>query len=333
MSAGPPGRLVDRFGRVHTYLRLSVTDRCNYRCVYCMPPDGLDWMPREDILSFEEAGRLARIFGELGVTKLRLTGGEPTLRRDFVGMVQRIGAVPQIRDLAMTTNGYRLARLAEPLARAGMGRVNISLDSLIPDRFAALTRGGRLADVLDGIEAARAAGLWPIKINCVVMAGRNEDELLPMVRYFSRYADSTELRFIEYMPFGRRRHRSLGAAQMRERLSERYTLIPPQGPAGASAGPAVTWTVRETGLRLGFISPLSENFCAGCNRLRLMADGHLRTCLSDDDTPSLLGYLRGGADDAAIARAIQAMVLGKREGHGCSVEGGTFEGVMTRVGG
>jgi len=331
--AQPPGGLVDRFQRVHTYLRLSVTDRCNYRCVYCMPPEGLDWMPRDHILTFEEIGRLARIFGALGITKIRLTGGEPSLRKDFVGLVQRVGAVPQITDLSMTTNAFRLARIADALARAGMNRVNVSLDSLDAARFAALTRGGKLKDVLAGIDAARAAGLTPIKINCVVMAGENEDEVLPMVEYFSQHAADTELRFIEYMPFEVRRHASFTAAQMRAVIGERYTLTP-SVQEDPTAGPAVYWKVEETGLKVGFVSPLSEKFCSSCNRLRLMADGHLRTCLSDDDTPSLRDYLRQGASDATIAEAIRAMVSGKREGHGCAVEGGdTFEGVMTRIGG
>jgi cyclic pyranopterin phosphate synthase len=324
--------LTDSFGRVHTYLRLSVTDRCNYRCVYCMPPEGLEWMPRAEILTFEEVGRLAAIFGAMGVRRVRLTGGEPTLRKDFIGLVQRVGAVESIADLSMTTNGYRLARIAGALKAAGMDRVNVSLDSLDPARFEAITRGGKLGDVLDGVEAAREAGLTPLKLNCVVMAGRNEDEVLPLVEYFSRWADDTVLRFIEYMPFEVRRHRPWTAAQMRAQIGERYTLEPWSEALGG--GPAVYWRVRETGLKIGFISPLSEKFCARCNRLRLMADGHLRTCLSDDDTPSLRELLRGGAPDAQIALAIREMVAGKREGHGCLVEGGeAFEGVMTRIGG
>jgi len=331
VNATPP--LVDRFGRAHTYVRISVTDRCNFRCVYCMPPEGMDWMPREDVLRFEEIARLARVFARMGVRKVRLTGGEPTLRRDIVGLVHQLGAIPGLRDLSMTTNAYRLGRLASTLARGGMTRVNVSLDSLDAERFAAITRGGRLASVLEGVAAAREAGMTPVKINCVIMAGENDDEILPMVDYFSAWPDDVVLRFIEYMPFNQRLHQTVTAEETRRRIGARYTLTPLGGSVGGD-GPARTWRVAETGLAVGFISPLSAKFCASCNRLRLMADGHLRTCLSDDETPSLRDFIRGGASDTTIEAAIRGMVMGKREGHGCAVEGGAaFEGVMTRIGG
>jgi len=332
MSAQLASPLIDTFGRVHTYLRVSVTDRCNFRCVYCMPADGLTWMSRDDVLTFEEIERLVRVFAGLGITHVRLTGGEPTARRDFVELVEALGAVPGIEDLALTTNALRLGPIAERLKAAGLSRVNVSLDSLDPDIFSRLTRGADLSLVLQGISAARAAGLTPLKINVVVLDGENDHELVPLVEHFSEHASDTELRFIEYMPFQARWHRCVPARELRRRLGERYTLQPVD--RGVGRGPAVSWRIQETGLKVGFISPLSEKFCGSCNRLRLMADGHLRTCLSDDDTPSLRDQLRAGATAAELQASVRTMVTGKREGHGCTVEGGTpFEGVMTRVGG
>jgi cyclic pyranopterin phosphate synthase len=332
MSSIQAAPLIDSFGRVHTYLRVSVTDRCNFRCVYCMPADGLDWMPKDKVLTFEEIERLVRVFVGLGITQIRLTGGEPTARRGFVGLVEALGRVEGLEDLSLTTNALRLAPIAERLQAAGLRRINVSLDSLDPDTFSRLTRGGDLAMVLDGIDAARLHGLTPIKINAVVLAGENDHEVTSLVEYFSAHAATTELRFIEYMPFEARWHRCVPARELRRRLAERYTLVPAKRSIGG--GPAVLWRVQETGLRVGFISPLSEKFCGSCNRLRLMADGHLRTCLSDDKTPSLRDQLRAGASDQELQDSIRVMVAGKREGHGCTVEGGTpFEGVMTRVGG
>ncbi len=324
--------LTDSLGRVHTYLRISVTDRCNYRCTYCMPAEGFRWMPHAEVLSYEEITRLARIFAAAGVRRLRLTGGEPTLRKDLPELVGMLSEIPGIQDIALTTNGHFLVDQAEPLARAGLRRINISLDSLRPERFARLTRGGDLARVLRGIEAAHQAGLRPVKINAVLLKGENEDEVEELVEHFGQQADRTELRFIEYMPFEARWHQCVPAAKVRQRLAERYTLIPQRGSSGE--GPARSWMIEESGLLVGFISPLTEHFCAGCNRLRLMANGHLRTCLAHEDTPSLRDLLRQGASDEQLDRAIRAMVMGKPWGHDCQADGGTlFEGVMTGVGG
>lgn len=324
--------LTDRFGRAHTYLRVSVTDRCNFRCVYCMPADGMDWMPKPNLLSYEEIVRLVRVFAGLGITRVRLTGGEPLVRQDLEVLVDELGQIPGLTDIAMTTNAHRLAGCAQRLADAGLNRLNVSLDSLQPERFKALTRGGSLAKVLEGIDAARAAGIGPIKLNVVVLEGETDDEVLDLIEFFSRSPEAFVLRFIEYMPFQARWHRSVPAEDLRKLIRTAYTLEPLHERLGD--GPAVYWRVVETGLPVGFISPLSEKFCGSCNRLRLMADGHLRTCLSDDGTPSLRDLLRGGATDDDLARAIQAMVLGKREGHSALIEGGTpFEGIMTRVGG
>jgi cyclic pyranopterin phosphate synthase len=330
--SGRPTRagLLDRFGRQHTYLRVSVTDRCNFRCVYCLPEEGLDWMPRADVLSYEEIARLVGIFAGMGVRRVRLTGGEPTVRRDIGALVGAVAAVPGIEDLSMTTNAHALAKNAGMLASRGLGRVNISLDSLDAARFGRITRGGKLDAVLAGIRGARAAGLCPIKINMVVMKGVNDDEVVPMARYFLPHADDTILRFIEYMPFEGRWHENVPSAELRERLTVLGPVAPLDTPLGG--GPARYWTVGP--LRVGFIAPLTEHFCASCNRLRLLADGHLRTCLAHEDTPSLRDLLRSGVDDAAIAATIRTIVRGKPAGHEAETAGGRlFEGVMTGIGG
>lgn len=329
------GPLLDRFARRHTYLRISVTDRCNYRCTYCMPADGLTWLPREQVLTYEEIGRLVAIFARLGVRRVRLTGGEPTVRRDIEQLVAAIAAVDGIEDIAMTTNGHAFASKAQALADAGLTRINVSLDSLDAAQFRAVTRGGDLARVLAAIDEARRVGLVPIKINCVVVAGINDDQLVPMVERFADHADDTVVRFIEYMPFGGNddRGRHLPASTLRARLSERYTLQA-LGP-GSGGGPARDWRIAETGQTVGFISPITEHFCEACNRLRLQADGHLRTCLSRDGTPSLRDLLRGGASDAALEDAIRGMVWLKVAGHEAHLEEGfrAFDGVMTQIGG
>jgi len=325
------GPLEDRFGRAHTYLRVSVTDRCNYRCVYCMPAGGLSWQPKDEQLSSAEIIRLVQIFVGMGVQKVRLTGGEPTLRADLPALVEGLARLPGLRDLALSTNGHTLAALAPRLRAAGLHRVNISLDSLDPDRFRALTRGGDLARVLAGVDAALSAGLRPVKINAVLLRGHNDDEAPALVAWALERAPHLELRFIEYMPFEARWHQSVPAAELRRALAPRFPLEP-DGPRGPLDGPARRFRVGP--LKVGFISPLSEHFCATCNRLRLGSDGHLRTCLAHEDTPSLRDLLRGGADDAALAAAIRAMVAGKPEGHSALLDGGTpFEGVMTGIGG
>ena len=325
--------LQDTFGRSHTYLRISVTDRCNYRCVYCMPEQGMQWVPRTELLRYEEIARIVRIMAQLGVQKVRLTGGEPTMRADIISLVEAVASIPGITDVAMTTNAHTLEALARPLADAGLNRVNVSIDSLVPERFKRLTRGGSLERVMNGIHAARAAGLTPIKLNAVVLAGQNEDEVSNFIDYFSQFAADTELRFIEYMPFEERRHQSIPASTLRKAIRQHWTLEH-DGHRNPTDGPAVRYRIAETGLRVGFISPLSEHFCATCNRLRLMANGHLRTCLAHEDTPSLRDIMRQGHSDATLSEAICAMVLGKPSGHDCGINDGTpFEGVMTAIGG
>jgi cyclic pyranopterin phosphate synthase len=328
--------LLDGFARAHTYLRVSVTDRCNYRCVYCLPDEGLSWMPRADVLRFEEIARIVRVMAPMGVRRVRLTGGEPTVRRDIEALVEGVASIPGIDDVAMTTNGHTLAKLAPRLAARGLRRVNVSLDSLDPARFAQVTRGGDLARVLDGIAAARDAGLTPVKINVVVLAGTNDDEVVRIAAFFQEHAATTIVRYIEAMPFeSLSQGPTVPAATLRERLSSLGPVRPDAAPP-VGAGPARYWTVGEgaRALRVGFIAPLSEHFCATCNRLRLLADGHLRTCLAHEDTPSLRDLLRGGATDAQLADAVRAIVRGKPAGHEAHLPGGArFEGVMTGIGG
>lgn len=342
-TAGP---LVDRFARVHTYLRVSVTDRCNFRCAYCMPAEGLDWMPREHLLTYEEIARVVGVFARMGVERVRLTGGEPTLRRGIADLVGRIARTPGIRDVSMTTNGHAFAGSARALKDAGLTRVNVSLDSVDPDVFRAITRGADLERVLAGIDAALEAGLTPVKVNCVVVGGVNDHGVEAMVEHFAA-RPGTQLRFIEFMPFGTgpsdalrplRRpdaadvHLHVPSKVLRERLSRRWALEPvPRQGGGPSADVRL-----DNGLVVGFISPITEHFCQACNRLRLQADGSLRTCLSRDRAPNLRDLLRAGASDDELEQAVRAQVFGKVAGHEAHLDGAdrrAFEGVMTRIGG
>jgi cyclic pyranopterin phosphate synthase len=327
------GALLDRFGRAHTYLRISVTDRCNYRCVYCMPADKADFLPHAQVLTFEEITRIAAVFARCGVTRLRLTGGEPTVRRDLERLVASLAAIPGIDDLAMTTNGHLFAQKARALADAGLRRVNISIDSVDPEQFRRMTRGGDVARVLDAIDAALDLGLTPVKLNAVIMGGENEDQVEAMVEHFRD--PRIQLRFIEWMPFdrsaGAARHH-VPARELRARLSRKYTLEPFSERLGG--GPASHWRLAETGQTIGFISPMTEHFCQACNRLRLQADGHLRTCLSREARASLRDVLRAGATDDELEREIRDRLWAKVAGHEAHLDGGkAFEGVMTSVGG
>ncbi len=293
----------------------------------------MNWAPRAEILTYEEIGRIVGVVAKMGVSKVRITGGEPTVRSDILSLIATVAATRGINDVAMTTNGHTLAKLAPQLVAAGLSRLNISIDSLNRRRFALLTRGGSLDRVLAGIRAARDSGLTPIKLNVVMLRGHNEDELFDFVDFCAGHAEDTQLRFIEYMPFEQRRYQTVPSDELRQRLMARYTTV--VGPMrNQNDGPAEGIILVESGLHVGFISPLSEHFCATCNRLRLMANGHLRTCLAHEDTPSLRDLIRYGASDTQLSEAIQAMVLGKPIGHACEVEGGTvFEGTMTAIGG
>lgn len=308
-------RLVDRFGRVHNNLRVSVTDRCNIRCVYCMP-ETVTFLPRSRLLTFEQIARVVRVAAGLGIDKVRLTGGEPLVRRELPRLVEQIVGLPGIKDVGLTTNGILLAPLAGELYRAGLRRINVSLDTLDPSRFEALTRRPGVEKVVEGILAAKAAGFDPVKINAVAVRGMTEDDVVPMAR-FAREHD-LELRFIEYMPLdaGNRweRDKVLPAAEVLETLRRE---VGPLGPARGQdpKAPAVDFEYLDGRGRVGLIASVSRPFCSSCNRLRLTAEGKFRNCLFALEETDLRALLSADADDAAIARAIRNSVADKWEGH------------------
>jgi len=305
--------LIDRYGRAITYLRISVTDRCDFRCTYCMS-ENMTFLPRKDVLSFEEIDEIASAFVARGVTKIRLTGGEPLVRRDIMGLVDTIGGHlgQGLDELTLTTNGSQLRKYAEGLAKAGVRRINVSLDTLDADRFAQITRRGRLAEVLDGIEAAAAAGL-KIKLNMVAMRGINDHEIEPMLHWAHERGHGLTL--IEGMPLGDvgmdRVDAYLPLKELRERLAAKYTLQPTDHRTG---GPARYDYVAETGGLIGFITPMSHNFCESCNRVRLTATGQLYMCLGQDAMVDLRAAIRDGGPDALRAAMDEAMLL-KPKGH------------------
>ncbi|MBS0663770.1 MAG: GTP 3',8-cyclase MoaA [Verrucomicrobia bacterium] len=305
--------LTDGFGRFHDYLRISVTDRCNLRCLYCMPADGLVWKERAEILTFEEIERIAGLLVRQGVRKIRLTGGEPTMRRDLEVLIARLRALPGLQSLVMTTNGLRLADRAARYRAAGLDGLNVSLDTLRPDRFEQMTRRTGLERVRHGLEAALAAGFATVKLNVVVMRGLNDDELPD----FARLARTSplEVRFIEFMPFDRNEwstDRLVPYAEMRRRVESAVTLQP------LAAGPnavAREFAVAGGAGRIGFVTSMTEDFCAGCNRLRLTADGRLKNCLFSVGEADLRGPLRAGADEAELLAVIRGCVREKWAGH------------------
>ena len=305
--------MIDPFGRTISYLRVSVTDRCDFRCVYCMAED-MTFLPKADLLTLEELERLCAAFIRLGVRKLRFTGGEPLVRKGVMGLIGRVGALlgQGLEELTLTTNGSQLANHAAGLKAAGVKRVNISLDTLDAQKFAEITRWGRLPQVLEGIAAAKAAGL-AVKINMVAMKGVNEDEISPMLAWCGD--QKFDLCLIETMPMGEVAHRAethLPLDGVRERLEREWTLTPSRH---ATGGPARYWEVAETGQRVGFITPLSNHFCDDCNRVRLTCTGTLYMCLGQEDAADLRAPLRASADDAALEAAIHAAIARKPKGH------------------
>ncbi len=306
-------QLIDPFGRPIEYVRLSVTDRCDLRCSYCLPTGFTGFGEPEDWLTPGEIERVISAFGRLGVTRLRLTGGEPLVRKNLPELAARLAALPGIDDLSLSTNATRLDKYANALIAAGVSRINVSLDSLRADRFQQITRG-KLEKVLAGLMAAKAAGFAPIKINMVVMGGVNDDEVEDMVDFCIEH-DFT-LRFIETMPMG-----STGISAsthyvslqtVRRQLEQQYELIPGVMPGG---GPARYVRVAGTELRIGFITPISQHFCASCNRVRLSVDGTIYLCLGQDDKQELRPLLRAGATDRDIEQAILTAVARKPERH------------------
>jgi len=305
--------LIDPFHRPIEYVRLSVTDRCDLRCGYCMPKGFRDFEEPEDWLSFDEIERVMAAFGRLGVTRIRLTGGEPLVRKDLPQLAARLSALPGIEDLSLSTNATRLAKHAQALKAAGISRINASLDSLRAERFKDITQG-KLDKVLNGLMAARDAGFQPIKINMVVMAGVNDDEVEDMVDFCIEH-DFT-LRFIETMPMGETglsasRH-YVDLRSVRKRLEQRFELLPGMMPGG---GPARYVRVAGTELRIGFITPISQHFCETCNRVRLAVDGTLYLCLGQDDKFELRPLLRDGASDDELEDAIRNAIALKPERH------------------
>jgi len=307
--------LIDGFGRRVTYLRLSVTDRCDLRCVYCMA-EHMVFLPKAEVLTLEELDRLASAFIGLGVRKLRITGGEPLVRKGVMGLIGDLGRhlrTGALDELTLTTNGTRLADFAGQLADAGVKRINVSLDTLKPDLFRTLTRGGDVAKVLDGIAAARAAGL-KVKLNAVALKDDNAAELPELIRW--AHGQGHDVTLIETMPMGEveadRTDQFLSLGELRRELESFWTLndIPL-----TTGGPARYVEVAETGGRLGFITPLSHNFCEACNRVRLTCTGTLHTCLGREDASDLRAVIRAGADDAALEAAIRAAVDAKPKGH------------------
>jgi len=307
--------LVDGHGRLIEDLRVSVTDRCNFRCQYCMPAEGLPWLDREALLTYEEIARLVALLGSMGVHDVRLTGGEPLARRELWRLVELLSPLEDVHDLSLTTNGYLLARQVDALVAAGLRRVNVSLDSLVADRFFALTRRDALAGVLEGLEAAqRHPELRPIKVNVVAIRDFTEAEVVGFAEFARRHP--YEVRFIEFMPLDAdrawRRDRVLANAEIRDMIDAVYPLEP----VGRERhGTARRYRFADGQGEIGFISPVTEPFCGDCNRIRITAEGMLRTCLFSDTETDLRAPLRAGADDAALEELIRDAVWRKELKH------------------
>jgi len=306
------GKLLDKYGRQISYVRLSITDRCDFRCTYCMAGE-MTFLPRHAVMSLEECLRVASVFVGLGVTKLRVTGGEPLVRKDAMWLIERLGSLPGLDNLVLTTNGSQLERFVEPLRTAGVKRLNISLDTLNPERFREITRIGELSKVLRGIKAARHAGFRRTKLNTVMMRGINDDEFVELVRF--SIENELDISFIEEMPLGTIKGRSntyISSEETREMLSRHFELIPSTEDSG---GPARYWRMPGSESRVGFISPHSHNFCDTCNRVRITAKGELYPCLGQNDVANLLPAMRASDDDTALRQAIIDSMGIKPYGH------------------
>lgn len=325
-------QLTDKYGRIIEYLRLSVTDRCDLRCNYCMPEGFKDFGEPENWLTFDEIERVIRVFGELGTKRIRITGGEPLVRKNIPELAARLSALPGIEDLSMSSNATRLRKNAAPLKQAGVSRINVSLDTLRPDRFKTITGGGKLEKVLDGLMAAKEAGFQPVKINMVIMRGVNDDEVEDMVQFCIKH-DFT-LRFIETMPMGDTGREAstqyIPLNEIHDKLAEKYTLINTRMNGG---GPARYVRVEGTELRIGFITPMSQHFCETCNRVRLSVDGTLYLCLGQEDSYPLRQYLRAGITDEQLKQHIKNAIDIKPEKHEFSDNPAKLVRFMSMTGG
>jgi cyclic pyranopterin phosphate synthase len=309
-----PSQLIDTFGRLHNNLRISVTDRCNLRCTYCMPEEVV-FMDRGELLTFEEIARFVRAAVPLGIDKVRLTGGEPLMRRDLPRLVQMLAGIDGLRDIGLTTNGILLAEHAQALFDAGMRRINISLDTLDAERFRQITRRDGLDRVLEGIFAAKKAGFAPIKVNAVSIRGFTEAEVVPLANFARE--QGLEMRFIEYMPIGAdqwERDKVYFAHEILEQIEKSVCPLVP-APDYDPRAPAMDFVYTDGGGRVGIIASVSRPFCLSCNRVRLTADGKLRNCLFALDEADVKSLLRGGASNEAIAAVVRANVAAKWEGH------------------
>lgn len=308
-------RLIDRFGRLHNNLRISVTDRCNIRCTYCMP-EQVQFLPRNELLSFEEIERFVRVATTLGITKLRLTGGEPLVRRDLPVLIEKLARIPGIVDVGLTTNGILLAPMARTLYDAGLRRINVSLDTMDPDRFERLTRRTGFEKVIEGILAAKEAGFDPVKVNAVAIRGETDEDVIPLGRFAREHG--LELRFIEYMPLDAgnawERDKVLYASEILDLLSHAFGPLAP-APDQDPRAPAVDYEYQDGGGRVGLIASVSRPFCGSCNRVRITADGKLRNCLFALDETDIRALIRGGASDELLAQALRDSVAAKWEGH------------------
>ena len=307
--------LSDTQGRVVRDLRISVTDRCNLRCVYCMPAEGMPWLPKQEILTYEEITRFAAVCLQLGVTNIRLTGGEPTVRQDLPKLVAMLDQLRPGLDLSLTTNGIKLAAMAEALAAAGLKRVNVSVDTLNPVRFQAIARRDRLPEVLAGLEAARRVGFSPIKVNAVLMRGFNEDEVVPLARWGRE--NGFEVRFIEWMPLDFHRAWERGklvpAAETIAQIQAAFPIEP--AASNDPSAPAALYRYLDGGGTVGVIASVTRPFCGRCDRIRLTADGQIRTCLFSLTEYDFRRAMRGGASDDEIAELLRSAVLRKEPGH------------------
>ncbi|MDA8164595.1 MAG: GTP 3',8-cyclase MoaA [Desulfobacteraceae bacterium] len=333
-EGGSHSRLVDAFARTISYLRVSLTDHCNLRCLYCTPKEAGEKLAGAELLTYEEILRVVELAVGLGIRKVRLTGGEPLVRRGVLDFIGRLTAIPGLRDIRLTTNGVLLPDMAAELFRAGIRKLNVSLDTLKPERFREITGADCFERVWTGIRLARKIGFDPVKINVVVLKGVNDDELLDFGRL--TLTEPYQVRFIEFMPVGQgtawSRDRYVSSTDIRERLAALAPLLPSRG--GAQEGPASVYRFEGAAGSLGFISPISHQFCDRCNRLRLTAEGRLRSCLLSDEEIDLKAVLRGDGSDTAIEKALLQATLNKPKGHQLAQNGfRNCHGQMSRIGG